>query len=79
MSGRENGCQKHLTGLLDHYVMSIIFMAHDANLVVEHSNKASVLVSKMYNVLQAIYGFFVRVQNAMPYQKRFKMMIWATH
>ena len=56
MSG--NGAQKKLSGKVKSEITYILCVAHGANLVNEHSSKVSLLISSMYDILEAIYVFF---------------------
>ncbi len=58
MSGKYNGAQKKLSEKVEREITYILRGAHGANLVNEHSSKASVLISSMYDILEAIYVFF---------------------
>lgn len=58
MLGRYNGAQKKLSETLQREITNIPCIAHGANLVTEHSSKSSVLISSMYDILEAIYVFF---------------------
>ncbi len=58
MSGKYNGAQKKLSEKVEREITYIPCVAHGANLVNEHSSKASVLISSMYDILEAIYVFF---------------------
>ena len=56
MSG--NGAQKKLSEKVEREITYIPCAAHGANLVNEHSSKVSLLISSMYDILEAIYVFF---------------------
>ncbi len=58
MSGKYNGAQKKLSEKVEREITYIPHVAHGANLVNEHSSKASVLISSMYDILEAIYVSF---------------------
>ncbi len=57
-AGKYNGAQKKLSEKVEREITYIPCVAHGANLVNEHSSKASVLISSMYDILEAIYVFF---------------------
>ncbi|XP_050316016.1 uncharacterized protein LOC126750435 [Anthonomus grandis grandis] len=58
MSGKFNGCQQRMSELVGHNIPYIPCQAHRVNTAVEHSCKASPLVSDMFNILEEIYVFF---------------------
>ena len=58
MSGRFNGVQKKLQDKLGKSVPYIPCLAHRSNTVIEHSCKASPIVTELFNVLEALFVFF---------------------
>ena len=58
MSGRFNGVQKKLQDKLGKSVPYIPCLAHRSNTVIEHSCKASSIVTELFNVLEALFVFF---------------------
>ena len=56
MSGRYNGAQKKLSEKVERDIIYIPCIARGTNLVSEHSSKSSVLISNMYDILEAING-----------------------
>ena len=58
MSGEFNGAQKNLSELVGRDIPYIPCQAHRCNTVIEHSCNASVIVTEMFEILQALYVFF---------------------
>ena len=58
MSSRFNGVQKKLQDKLGKSVPYIPCLAHRSNTVIEHSCKASPIVTELFNVLEALFVFF---------------------
>ncbi|CAB3979717.1 zinc finger MYM-type 1-like [Paramuricea clavata] len=58
MSGRFNGVQKNLQDKLGKSVPYIPCLAHRSNTVIEHSCKASPIITDLFNVLEALYVFY---------------------
>ena len=58
MSGRFNGVQKKLQDKLGKSVPYIPYLAHRSNTVIEHSCKASPIVTEIFNVFEALFVFF---------------------
>ena len=58
MSGRFNGVQKKLQDKLRKSVPYIPCLAHRSNTVIEHSCKASPIVTELFYVLEALFVFF---------------------
>ena len=58
MSGRFNGVQKKLQDKLGKSVPYIPCLAHRSNTVIQHSCKASPVVTELFNVLEALFVFF---------------------
>ena len=58
MSGKYRGAKTKVSEILERDIIFVPCIAHGANLVVEHSSKASILISEMYDILECIYVFF---------------------
>ncbi|CAB3993563.1 zinc finger MYM-type 1-like [Paramuricea clavata] len=58
MSGRFNGVQKKLQDKLGKSVPYIPCLTHRSNTVIEHSCKASPIITELFNVLEALYVFY---------------------
>ena len=58
MSGEFNGAQKNLLELVGRDIPYIPCQAHRCNTVIKHSCNASVIVTEMFEILQALYVFF---------------------
>ena len=57
-SGRFNGVQRKLQDKLERSVPYIPCLAHRSNTVIEHSCKASPIITELFNVLEALFVFF---------------------
>jgi hypothetical protein len=58
MLGRFNGVQKKLQDKLGKSVPYIPCLAHRSNTVMEHSCKATPIITELFNVLEALYVFY---------------------
>lgn len=57
MSGRFNGVQKQIQGKLGGNVQYSPCAAHCSNTVIEHRCKASAVITKLFNILEALFIF----------------------
>ena len=57
-SGRFNGVQKKLQDKLERSFPYIPCLAHRSNTVIEHSCKASPIISELFNVLERLFVFY---------------------
>ena len=59
MLGKRKGAQAMFSEKLGHEVLYIPCEGHRFNTVIEHSSAASSIVTSMFEILEALYVFFV--------------------
>ena len=67
MSGKYNGAKKKLSEKVEREITYIPHVAHGANLVNEHSSKASVLISACMTFLKRFIYLLMQVRNGARY------------